>query len=137
VTANHSKQLNERSASMTALPHSGSASHWQLTSDDDGISWLTLDKQDASANSLSRPVMEELDLLLARLQAAPPRALIVTSAKANGFIAGADIKEFVGVASAEQAFGMIRQGQAVIERLAGLACPTVAAINGFALGGGL
>ena len=64
--------------------------------DADGVAWLTLDKAGASANSLSREVMEELDAMLAELERAPPKALIVTSAK-RGFIAGADIKEFVGI----------------------------------------
>jgi 3-hydroxyacyl-CoA dehydrogenase / enoyl-CoA hydratase / 3-hydroxybutyryl-CoA epimerase len=121
---------------MTVLPQSGPG-HWQLSTDSDGVAWLTLDKRDASANSLSRAVMEELDALLGSLETALPRALIVSSAKAGGFIAGADIKEFVAINSPEQAFAMIRQGQAVIERLAALRCTTVAAINGFALGGGL
>jgi 3-hydroxyacyl-CoA dehydrogenase/enoyl-CoA hydratase/3-hydroxybutyryl-CoA epimerase len=108
-----------------------------LDRDPDGVVWLTLDRKDASANSLSRAVMEELEAKLASLASATPKALIITSGKSNGFIAGADIKEFVGMQSPEQAYEMIRQGQQVLERLARLPCPTVAAINGFALGGGL
>jgi 3-hydroxyacyl-CoA dehydrogenase / enoyl-CoA hydratase / 3-hydroxybutyryl-CoA epimerase len=113
-----------------------SGTHWQLHAEADGIAWLSLDKAGAAVNSLSRAVMEELDAMLARIEAATPRALIVTSAK-QGFIAGADIKEFLGPASPEQAYEMIRAGQHVLDRLAALQCPTVAAINGFALGGGL
>lgn len=112
------------------------AVHWQLEQDADGIAWLALDKAGASTNSLSREVMQELDRMLAHIASAPPRALIVTSAK-RGFIAGADIKEFVGIQNPEQAYELIRQGQRVLDRLAALPCPTVAAINGFALGGGL
>ena len=37
------------------------AAHWRLETDADGVAWLTLDKAGASANSLSRDVMEELD----------------------------------------------------------------------------
>ena len=48
----------------------------------DGVAWLTLDKAGASANSLSRDVMEELDAMLDALERAPPKALIVTSGKA-------------------------------------------------------
>ncbi len=112
-------------------------SHWTVERDQDGVAWLTLDRTDASANSLSRAVMEELDAKLASLAASPPKAVVVASGKQGGFIAGADIKEFVGLQSPEQAFEMIRSGQQVLERLAQLPCPTVAAINGFALGGGL
>ncbi len=62
---------------------------------------------------------------------------MIRSGKANGFIAGADIKEFTGFKSATDAYALIRGGQLVFERLESLPCPTVAAIHGFALGGGL
>jgi len=113
------------------------APNWSLTTDDAGIAWLTLDKAEASANSLSRAVMVEFESHLAVLERQLPRALIIASAKKGGFIAGADIKEFVGIQTPVQAFAMIREGQQVLDRLAALGCVTVAAINGFALGGGL
>jgi len=116
---------------------STAATNWNVTVDDAGVAWMSLDKIGASANSLSRNVMEELSALIERFQHSPPRALIVTSAKKSGFVAGADIKEFIGIQSPEQAYEMIRQGQQVLDRLAALPCVTVAAINGFALGGGL
>jgi 3-hydroxyacyl-CoA dehydrogenase/enoyl-CoA hydratase/3-hydroxybutyryl-CoA epimerase len=112
------------------------ATNWSRTSDADGVVWLILDKADASANSLSRSVMEELDSHLEAIERQRPPALIITSAK-SGFIAGADIKEFVSIQTPDQAFALIRAGQQVLERLAALPCVTVAAINGFALGGGL
>ncbi len=112
------------------------ATHWRLHTDADGVAWLVIDKANAAVNSLSREVMEELDAILAGLHKSPPKALIVTSGK-TGFIAGADIKGFVGLESPDAAYQMIRQGQLVIDRLAALRCVTVAAINGFALGGGL
>lgn len=114
-----------------------SASSWSLDIDADGIAWLQLDKPGASANSLSRAVMEELDAVLISLTQKPPKALVVTSAKNSGFVAGADIKEFVGIQTPQQAYELIRAGQQVINRLATLPFTTVAAINGFALGGGL
>jgi 3-hydroxyacyl-CoA dehydrogenase/enoyl-CoA hydratase/3-hydroxybutyryl-CoA epimerase len=112
------------------------ATNWSRTSDADGVVWLILDKADASANSLSRSVMEELNSHLEAIERQRPPALIITSAK-SGFIAGADIKEFVSIQTPDQAFALIREGQQVLERLAALPCVTVAAINGFALGGGL
>ena len=110
--------------------------HWRGEIDADRVAWLALDKAGASTNSLSRDVMEELDAMVTELAQAQPKALIITSAK-RGFIAGADIKEFVGIRTPDQAYELIRQGQQVLDKIAALPCPTIAAINGFALGGGL
>ncbi len=110
---------------------------WTLTRDADGIVWLVLDKPGTSTNVLSKAVLEELDALLGQLEQAPPRAVAIRSAKANGFIAGADIKEFRGLHSVETAYALVSAGQRVLGRLEALHCPTVAALHGFALGGGL
>ncbi|MBC7982880.1 MAG: enoyl-CoA hydratase/isomerase family protein [Candidatus Obscuribacterales bacterium] len=59
------------------------------------------------------------------------------SAKQSGFIAGADIKEFTTLTDPSTAYELVRTAQRVLDRLEALPCPTVAAINGFALGGGL
>ncbi|HEU4653442.1 MAG TPA: 3-hydroxyacyl-CoA dehydrogenase NAD-binding domain-containing protein [Steroidobacteraceae bacterium] len=109
--------------------------HWRLQTDADGIATLSIDKAESSVNSLSQGVMEELEAAITTLERATPKGLILTSAK-RGFIAGADIKEFVTLQTPQQAFEMIRKGQRVLDRLAALKCTTVAAINGFALGGG-
>jgi 3-hydroxyacyl-CoA dehydrogenase/enoyl-CoA hydratase/3-hydroxybutyryl-CoA epimerase len=111
--------------------------NWRITTDDDGISWLVLDKADSKANTLSRDVLLELDVLLNDLAKQPPNGLVVKSAKSTGFIAGADISEFVGLSDAEQAMQAVTLGQAVMQKLADLPCPSVAAMDGFALGGGL
>ena len=50
---------------------------------------------------------------------------------------GADINEFTKIENPEQAYDLIRLGQQVLDQLEALPCPTVAVINGFALGGGL
>ncbi len=111
--------------------------NWRMETDDDGIVWLCIDKDDASANVLSASVLEEFSEIIARFEASPPRGLVLYSGKNNGFVMGADINEFTSIKSAEQAFELIRLGQQVMDRLEALQCPTVAAINGFALGGGL
>jgi 3-hydroxyacyl-CoA dehydrogenase / enoyl-CoA hydratase / 3-hydroxybutyryl-CoA epimerase len=111
--------------------------HWQLEIDADGIAWLGLDRQDASTNSLGRAVMEDLDARLAELERDLPRAVVVWSRKDNGFVAGADISEFTSLTDEQQAHALVRGGQRVFDRLEALSCPTVAALHGFALGGGL
>ncbi len=110
---------------------------WSASTDGDGIVWLTLDKPGTSANVLSSEVLIELDALLRPLQQSAPRGVVVLSGKKSGFVAGADIKEFTGITDAESGYRLIHGGQQVLDRLEALPCPTVAAIQGFALGGGL
>src|SRR6516162_774792 len=62
---------------------------------------------------------------------------VLLSAKKSGFVAGADIKEFTTLADEASGYQLIHRGQEVLNRLAALPVPTVAAIHGFALGGGL
>ena len=114
-----------------------SARSWKLERDAEGIAWLTFDKPGTSANVLSASVLMELDEVLGALEQDRPRGLIVVSAKKSGFIAGADIKEFIGLKDEASGYQLIRAGQGVLNRLAALPFPTVAAIHGFALGGGL
>jgi 3-hydroxyacyl-CoA dehydrogenase/enoyl-CoA hydratase/3-hydroxybutyryl-CoA epimerase len=110
---------------------------WQRATDADGIVWLTLDKPGGSTNVLSRDILVELDGHIGSLRAAPPRGVVIRSGKPSGFIAGADVKEFVQLRSADQAFELVRAAQTILDHLEALPCPTVCIINGFALGGGL
>ena len=111
--------------------------HWTTETDESGIVWVRIDKADGNANVLSTEVMTELDALLQPLQKAPPRGMVLFSGKQNGFIMGADINEFTSIETPEQAYEVTRLGQTLFDRIESLNCPTVAAINGFALGGGL
>jgi 3-hydroxyacyl-CoA dehydrogenase / enoyl-CoA hydratase / 3-hydroxybutyryl-CoA epimerase len=110
---------------------------WKLERDAEGIAWLTLDKPATSANVLSGGVLMELDGLLGPIEQDLPRGVVVLSAKKSGFIAGADIKEFTALSDEASGYQLIHRGQQVLNRLAALRCPSVAAIHGFALGGGL
>jgi 3-hydroxyacyl-CoA dehydrogenase / enoyl-CoA hydratase / 3-hydroxybutyryl-CoA epimerase len=112
-------------------------SNWTLQVDADRVAWLTADLLGGSANVLSGDMVRELAAKLAEVTALRPIGLIVQSGKASGFIAGADIKEFVKIGSPAEGYALVRAGQAVMQQLADLPCPTVAAIRGFALGGGL
>lgn len=110
---------------------------WKMERDAEGIAWLTLDKPGSSTNVLGKAIIEELGKLVGTLEANVPKGVVIRSGKSNGFIAGADIKEFTGFRSAADAYTVIRAGQEVFDRIEALPCPTVAAIQGFALGGGL
>jgi 3-hydroxyacyl-CoA dehydrogenase/enoyl-CoA hydratase/3-hydroxybutyryl-CoA epimerase len=75
--------------------------------------------------------------VLEELERDVPEALVLRSAKANGFIAGAEIREFRGVRDRAVIEERIRRGLAVLDRLARFPAPTVALMHGFCLGGGL
>jgi 3-hydroxyacyl-CoA dehydrogenase/enoyl-CoA hydratase/3-hydroxybutyryl-CoA epimerase len=111
--------------------------YWSLQYDADRVAWLTINVPNSSANSLSRDAMLGLNARLDELQRDVPRAVVVQSGKKSGFIAGADIKEFLQLTSPQVAYELVRTAQKVLDRLEALPCPTVAAIDGFALGGGL
>jgi 3-hydroxyacyl-CoA dehydrogenase/enoyl-CoA hydratase/3-hydroxybutyryl-CoA epimerase len=118
---------------------SATAHHWHRRLGGDGIAWLTLDKSDSTANVLSEQVLAELDAELRALAAANPRprGVVFKSGKATGFILGADVKEFKGIDSAALGTELAAKGQKVFAGIPSLGVPTVAAIDGFALGGGL
>ncbi len=109
---------------------------WQSHCDDDGILWLIFDKQNTDTNVLSVSVLEQLDSLLDEINNNPPRAIIFRSGKTKGFIAGADVNEFLEVTSTQEALIMIKRGQTLFSRIESLPCPTVALIEGFCMGGG-
>ena len=111
--------------------------NWARTDDASGICWLTFDKPGSSTNVLSSDVLLELDTHLKALAASPPRGLVIRSGKSGGFIAGADVKQFAALKDAAQAEQMVRGAHAIFAAIESLPCPTVAIINGFALGGGL
>jgi 3-hydroxyacyl-CoA dehydrogenase / enoyl-CoA hydratase / 3-hydroxybutyryl-CoA epimerase len=110
--------------------------HWRIETLDE-IGTLTLDVAGQSANLLSQEVLRELDEALAAIARQPPRGLIILSSKRGGFSPGADIREFERAPDTARAVEIARTGQRVFARLAALPCPTVAAIHGYCLGGGL
>lgn len=118
--------------------------HWQYEFDPDDVLMLKLDRQNSAVNSLDQQILAELDQLLTALialelsqQTHLPRALIIYSGKKNGFIAGADITQFIHIKTHADAFALMLQAQQVLAKLASLPLPTVAMIHGYCLGGGL
>lgn len=109
--------------------------HWRYAVDADQIGWLVLDRTDASVNTISDAVLRELDTYIARIKTETPRALVVRSAKASGFAAGADIHALADL-TAQDAQTLLTEAHAVLHRLQSLSCPTIAVIHGAALGAG-
>jgi len=104
-----------------------------------GVMVVTLDVPDEPLNILSRAMTEEFSALLTELELPGPdlRAVVIRSGKPDSFIAGADIKDFQKVKSAEEGETLSRTGQALLDRLEAIEVPVVAAIHGVCLGGGL
>jgi len=116
----------------------------ELTIGRDGIAEVRFDAPGEKVNLLNEEALARLDEVLGRLETGcrdrSIRAVVVTSAKKGVFLAGADVKAFVAVARAGDpaaAAAKARDGQALFSRLAGLPVPTLAAVNGACLGGGL
>jgi len=111
--------------------------NWSLEFDTDRVAWLCCDIPGTSTNVLSAGVLRELAGHLGTIVAEQSAGVVVRSGKANGFVAGADIKEFLQIENPKQGYELVRAGQAVFDALSSLPCPSVAALHGFVLGGGL
>jgi len=101
----------------------------------DGIAVITFNRPKA-LNALNGALLDELSRALDEIAADENiRVLVLTGSGEKSFVAGADITE-IARCNALQAKLFARRGQAVISRLQELAIPAIAAVNGFALGGG-
>lgn len=101
----------------------------------DGVAFVTVARA-ARLNALDAHTVAELDAAFEALGADPEvRGVVLTGEGDKAFVAGADIKELSGL-DAEAARTLSRRGQKVFDRIEGLGKPVVAAVNGFALGGG-
>lgn len=101
---------------------------------DDGITVLTIDRQE-KLNSLNPQVVEEIGKALLNLEDDPPRATIVTGAGERAFVAGADIA-VMNEMNPLEAKKFSELGHAATALLDRSPVPTIAAVNGYALGGG-
>ena len=110
--------------------------HWQTELRPDGVLVLSLDRADAPVNAIAQAVLDELELIVERIAIDPPKAVVIHSRKPGGFAPGADIKEFQGFDASGSVEDVLRRGQRIYQKLAGLRMPTVAAIHGHCMGGG-
>jgi enoyl-CoA hydratase len=102
--------------------------------ENDGVLRVTMDRP--PANALGAPLVEGLDAALDALESSEAEALVITSAVPGLFAAGADIKQMLS--SSVEDFANYRDALRVaLERLARCGRPSIAAIDGIALGGGL
>ena len=111
--------------------------NWRLEKDEDKICWLHLDVSDSSTNVLRSDVLQELGEILGELAQSLPTAVVFVSDKPNGFIAGADINEFLQISTTDEATQMLQRGHDIMNMIESLPCTTIAMIDGFCLGGGM
>ncbi|WP_207890504.1 enoyl-CoA hydratase-related protein [Rubrobacter taiwanensis] len=101
---------------------------------EDGVAVLTIDRQE-KLNALNPQVVEEIGASLMELESDPPRVVIVTGAGERAFVAGADIGAMSEMSPVEaKRFAEI--GHAAMALLDRTPVPSIAAVNGYALGGG-
>jgi len=103
----------------------------------DGVLVLTLDVPGEKVNTLGKGMIAGFEALLDEVEKDPSvRAVVVRSGKPDSFIAGADIKDFTRIRSAEEGEALSRAAHAIFDRIEGCRVPVVAAIHGACLGGG-
>src|SRR5262249_35814412 len=127
-------ELSQGDISAAARP---ATACWLSHRDGHGLEWLLLDMPGSSANLLKEQVLLELNQQIQRIEAERPKAVVIRSAKRNGFIAGADVNQFRGSMDAKALEARLADAHAIVDRLEKLPIPTIAVIHGFCLGGGL
>jgi enoyl-CoA hydratase len=101
----------------------------------EGICYITINRPD-KLNALNRQTVQEIGIAIKQAKEdASAFGIILTGEGPKAFAAGADIKEFIGL-SGEQGKAMAKAGQDVFQSIEDCPKPVIAAVNGFALGGG-
>ncbi len=106
-----------------------------LTSLENGIFTITINRPD-KLNALNKDVMGDLDKMVDEIESNTEiKGVILTGSGQKGFVAGADISEFLGL-SDDEGKTLAKKGLDVFFKIEACSKPIIAAVNGFALGGG-
>ncbi|MFL5764850.1 MAG: enoyl-CoA hydratase/isomerase family protein [Bacteroidia bacterium] len=106
-----------------------------LTAIDNNVLTITINRPD-KLNALNKKTVEEIGTAVGDAEKnSDVKAIIITGSGPKSFVAGADIAEFVGL-SVEQGKALAKAGQDVFKAIENCSKPVIAAVNGFALGGG-
>lgn len=102
---------------------------------EEGLLMVTINRPD-KMNALNKTVLEELEQAFIQINNEPSiQGVIITGSGEKAFVAGADISEFKGI-DAKAAMEMAGRGQRIFDSIEKSTKPVIAAVNGFALGGG-
>lgn len=102
---------------------------------DGHVAVLVIDRPEAR-NAVSHAVMDELDAAIGDIEGSSARAVVLRGGGDRVFVSGGDLKEFAAIRDLDSAQAMASRMRTVLDRLARLPVPVVAAINGDAYGGG-
>lgn len=106
-----------------------------LTRTENGVLYITINRPD-KLNALTKQTVQEIgEAVSDGIKNTEVKAMIITGAGPKAFVAGADISEFVGL-STEQGKALAKAGHDVFNKIENSPKPVIAAVNGFALGGG-
>jgi enoyl-CoA hydratase len=106
-----------------------------ITSLENHIFTITINRPD-KLNALNKDVFTDLNNVLGEIETSVEiKSVIITGAGPKAFVAGADISEFGGL-DKQEAMALAKRGQDIFARIENSSKPIVAAVNGFALGGG-
>ena len=124
----------DRSSPVPGQRASAAPVRWVM--DGDRVMRVWFDAPEKSVNTLGTATWQALDAAVREIEAVRPVGVVFASGKPRSFIAGADLVELWSLTDGELDEYLAR-GQRILDRIEALPLPTVAAINGDALGGGL